>query len=153
MLDPHVQGRIALDLLPPGSRAYLVNRGVVLNLVQDALLHVVDNKLAFRDGHQVEDWYRAAWFTKRAAPVWELTPPAAYFQNGRLHFFNGRHRLILLSRYLDTFPLVIGIVRSPDHAYWCSANQDSLARLSTQEMSAGDTFALPSLPVRDKPEH
>lgn len=80
-----------------------------LILVDSAKLmeYVVSKDMKCRNTDIVEDAYHRDWFYEYEGEVY-FTPPSAYIENGRILFIDGRHRSILLARYLKKFPFLIG---------------------------------------------
>jgi hypothetical protein len=71
------------------------------------LEHADPADLKCRDSDVIEDLYHPDWFFEYKGAE-HFTPPAVYIENGVIKFINGRHRTLLLSRYLEAFPLLIG---------------------------------------------
>jgi hypothetical protein len=80
---------------------------LILTDSKKILKHVDLANLECRDSKIVKDLYHPDWFFEFNGEEY-FTPPAVYIENGIIKFINGRHRTVLLSRHLDTFPLLIG---------------------------------------------
>jgi len=63
--------------------------------------------LKCRESDVIEDLYHRDWFFEYENAEY-FTPPAVYIEKGVVRFINGRHRTLLLARYLEIFPLLIG---------------------------------------------
>ncbi len=55
----------------------------------------------------IEDLYHQDWFPPDRGKDY-FTPPTIHIEDGVVKFINGRHRTLLLSKYLDEFPLLVG---------------------------------------------
>ena len=71
------------------------------------LAHADAVYLKFRNTEVIEDLYHPDWFFEYKGEEY-FKPPAVYIEDGIIKFINGKHRTQLLSKYLDTFPLLIG---------------------------------------------
>jgi hypothetical protein len=93
-----------------------MNKRIMKTVQSDRLILIDGNKLlahadpvdlGCRNSDVIEDLYHQACFFKYNGAEY-FTPPAAYIEQGGIKFINGRHRTLLLSRHLKSFPLLIG---------------------------------------------
>lgn len=91
------------------------------------LAHADLEDLEDRDSDVIEDLYHPDWFFEDNGEEY-FTPPAAYIEQGVIKFINGRHRTLLLSRYFEAFPLLIGNL-DMDHC-WGTATEKSIEVLN-----------------------
>ena len=107
---------------------------------REAFMANVDpNDLACRDSEVVSDWYHPAWFRRDHNGELYFTPPAFEFRGGCLCGINGRHRAVLLLRYLEVIPMLLVL---PDG--W---PREKLAEIMQREIGDSETVELPNLPV------
>jgi len=104
--------------------------------------YVDPNNLALRDSKKVEKCYHSGWFIKRENKPWYFEPARFYFDNRRILFLNGRHRTILLSRYLDVLPMA---------KIWGTypTCQNIWNEVKEREIELEEEFQLPDLLIRD----
>ncbi len=88
--------------------------------------YIDKSDLSCRESENIQDLYHREWFFEFKGEGY-FKPPAAYIENGVIKFINGRHRVILLSRHLDAFPLLIGNL-DLDHV-WGKATEKSVSVL------------------------
>ncbi|MEO9947162.1 hypothetical protein [Paraglaciecola sp.] len=83
------------------------NSGEELHLVStERLLAVIDSKdLACRSSKEIKDAFHIYWFTENDEYEKEFIAPSLYISKGIAYFMNGRHRTVLLSKYLKEIPL------------------------------------------------
>ena len=102
-----------------------------------------------RNTKNVEDLYHKNWFYDYNGSEYFI-PPAAYIQNGRILFINGRHRAILLARHIKSFPFLIGNL---DLVNFGSRENDNSIRvlnnIKVKDMEEHSTFDFPELEFGD----
>ena len=69
--------------------------------------YIDKSDLSCRESENIQDLYHRDWFFEKNGEGY-FTPPTVFIDYGVIKFINGRHRVILLSRHLDAFPLLIG---------------------------------------------
>ena len=97
--------------------------------------------LACRESQEVVDCYLSGWFSREKKGELYFNPPAFYLENGRALFINGRHRAILLSRYLEILPMALTQVDT--------ISQNVLGEIIEREIELEEVFQLPDLPIRE----
>lgn len=124
--------RVALTA--EGDRPYWIRR--------DAFQRCVDHEnLACRDSTTVENFYLSNWFHENGGLIY-FSVPAFYLEQGRAYFINGRHRTVLLSRYLALLPMALTQVDTRSAA--------TLEQIAERAIALDESFDLPDLPVRDQ---
>lgn len=119
-----------LGLTADGDRAYWIRR--------DALI-ACDNDLHMRASAVVEDFYSAECFAVWPDGLRRFTPAAFYLQNDTVLFIGGRHRTVVLSRYMDLLPMTLTKPQQ-DHPVF--------RRLAVREILMDEVIWLPDLPTR-----
>ena len=118
-----------------------------LILVNSAKLmaHIDQEDISCREANTIKDEYHKDWFHESSGVTY-FTPPAAYIENGRIKFINGRHRCILLARHLQTFPFLIGNIDS-DHIDGkpTSVSLDVMSDIKEDDLEENTIFRLPEL--------
>ena len=98
----------------------------------DFLKYAVDKSdLAMRDSKIVENYYRSDWFSDDEV---FFIPPV--FNMKHRQFINGRHRTVLLSHHLKSFPMTIFM------------HDPLIDKFAIREMKEGEVFELPDLPIK-----
>jgi hypothetical protein len=89
-----------IDLTVPSDRPYWVKWAEFERCV-------AEGDLASRESGKIEDWYLSKWFVRSADGDVLFSLPAFYLQESRAYFINGRHRSLLMSRYLEVIPMAV----------------------------------------------
>lgn len=131
-MDCRVSITAALD------RPYLVKREEFMRCVDQ-------NDLACRESDIVQNVYLTDWvYNANGYCYFKL--PTFFLMEGRAFFINGRHRTILLSRFLDLLPMAF----APDPLFQMDSHgQSVLDRLVHRELIEGELIVLPDLPIVD----
>jgi len=113
------------------DRPFLIKR--------EGFMRCVDQEdLACREVANVENRYLAEWFYERnGARFFNL--PAFYLKKQRAFFINGRHRTVLLARYLDRLPMALAQIDQE--------SESTLQSLVDRPLSNGEVIFLPDLPI------
>lgn len=119
-----------LNLTTTWDKAYWIKR--------DALMSI-GNDLAIRESAHVADFYLAGWFHRGPDDVLSFNPPAFYFNQGAILFINGRHRTVLLSRYMDRIPMAL--TRPDQH------DDPTMQLISAGGIDPAELITLPDLPI------
>src|SRR3954462_8214036 len=91
--------RCRVDLTVASDRPYLVRR--------DSFMKIVDPwDFACRESAVVRDAFLHDWF-RRDGDYLAFNPPAFYLKDGIARFINGRHRTVLLFRYMQVVPMAL----------------------------------------------
>ena len=109
--------------------------------------YVVGEDMKCRKANVVKDAYHKDWFYEHEGETY-FTPPAAYIDNGKILFINGRHRSILLARHLKEFPFLISNI-DMDHVGG-KPNEKSLEvmkAIKADDFAEHSIFCLPDLGV------
>ena len=112
---------------------------------EEFMRYVDQDDLACRESDIVQNVYLADWFYYASGQRYFYLP-TFFLDGGRPFFINGRHRTILLSRYLDLLPMAFAQIpltqMGPD-------SQSVLERLVYRELMEGELIDLPDLPIVD----
>jgi hypothetical protein len=102
----------------------------------------VDAKdFACRESAIVQDYYLADWFyCENGQRFFNL--PAFYLKKGCAFFINGRHRTVVLARYLELLPMALTQIDNE--------SEGLLERLVERPLADGDPIVLPDLPIIDR---
>jgi hypothetical protein len=104
-------------------------------------LKVVDhNDLACRNSKEIEFCFHEAWFYTDNDHM-KFIAPAFLLNDGVARFINGRHRAVLLSKYLDLIPMAL---TSND-----SESLHLLDNIVEREISRFEWFEFPDLPIKN----
>jgi len=115
-----------------------------------SLMDVLDHEdLARRKSESIEDAYHLYWFSRRDDGVLAFHAPEFYLENGIVNFINGRHRTLLLCRYLTEFPMAL---TEMDGYPICSPSPSEssvkvLSEISIRRLSGQEIFCFPDLPT------
>lgn len=120
-----------LQITANSDRIFLVRAADLVNYFDE-------HDLACRDSDTILDYYHPNWFDQDDEDGSFFTPPAFYFKNGRVIFINGRHRTLLLIKYLRFLPVLL--TKSDAH------NLHMISQISEKELDEGFEFHLPALP-------
>ncbi len=123
-----------IDITAPTDVAAWVARDVFM-------ANVDTDDLACRDSENVLDWYHPGWFWYDDNGDQYFKPPAFEFRNGHLLGINGRHRVVLLCRYLEVIPMLL--VRSD---MW---PEGKLVEIMQQKIERGEVVELPNIPINE----
>ncbi|MDG9672099.1 hypothetical protein ONV78_30480 [Hahella sp. CR1] len=109
--------------------------------------------LLCRNSQRIDDAYHKDWFFEFNGESY-FTPPAVYIQEGVIKFINGRHRTILLARYLTLFPVLVGHLDLDHHGGVPRQESiDALNEIMTSEFEEHATFSnLPELECGNFPQ-
>jgi hypothetical protein len=126
------------------DRLILVNR--------DKFMEVVDkDNLACRDSEIVDDQYHADWFYEYEG-ISYFEVPVIQIHSGSITFINGRHRTIVLSRFLGSFPVAVGNIDC-DHVFGSRTRTrtslDTYDSICAVELEEHASIGLPNLPLGD----
>lgn len=102
------------------------------------ITHIDKEDINYREANIVEDKYHRNWFFKSKGETY-FTPPAAYIENGRIIFINGRHRCILLMCHLMNFPFLIGSIDSTHKSL------EVINNICVTDLEENAIFSLPEL--------
>jgi hypothetical protein len=128
--------RCRIELTVQSDRPYWIKWDAFLRLSHD---------LACRKSHEIESFYCDHWFSSAAGACF-FKPPAFYLDGGAAYFINGRHRAILLSRFLPLVPMSLTGIDQ--------ASKPLLDAIVSRPIDLHEDFELPDLPIRDDlPEH
>ena len=123
-----------LDLTTHSDMPYWVNWIAFMR-------HVDREDLARRESKKVVDCYLSSWFHRGQNGIYFFNPPAFYLDKGQALFINGRHRTVLLSRYLEVLPMAL--------TQMDSASESVLREIVQGGIDLDEVFVLPDLPMRD----
>ncbi len=116
-----------------------------LFLVDAKKLMEYENDIACRNSQTIENVYHKDWFFEQCNFLY-FTPPAAYIFNGKIFFINGRHRTILLSRYLNEFPFLIGNIDLDHFGLTPKAiSLEVMTIIKAKDVKEHSSFTLPDL--------
>ena len=79
---------------------------LVLIDTEKFFIYVDSEDLAHRESGIIKDAYHRDWFFVYEGSEYFI-PPAVFITNGSIKFINGRHRTLLLAKYLKKFPVLI----------------------------------------------
>ena len=109
-------------------------------VTRNTFMENVDQKdLACREAREVLDWYHPEWFCHDTNGDLLFTPPAFIFSRGQLRAINGRHRAVLLFRYLEVIPMLL-----VKHDEW---PKEKVKEIVNREITEDETIELPDLVI------
>lgn len=117
------------------------------------LMEMVDkDDLKNRKSKTIKDNYHICWFSEENSDIKKFELPSISIRNDKIFFINGRHRTVLLCRYLREIPLaVLPITTGADRK---SATQEEIEKskqvlkyISLRELQLGEIFDFPDLPI------
>ena len=125
---------------------------LILVDVKKLLAHADPADLKCRDSEVIEDLYHPDWFFEYNGEEY-FSPPAVYIEDGVVKFINGRHRTLLLSQYLEAFPLLIGnLDLDCDGETATSKSIEVLNEITVDQLTEDSVFKnLPELKFGDFP--
>jgi hypothetical protein len=107
-------------------------------VTRDAFMANVDlDDLACRESQDILDWYHPDWFRHDDNGDLRFTPPAFMFIEGQLRGINGRHRAVLLYRYLDVIPMLL-----VEPGQW---PKDKISEIVERKIKEDEIIELPDL--------
>jgi hypothetical protein len=105
----------------------------------EQFVKIVDkNDLACRNSKEIKPFYCSKWFHVVSGEN-KFIPPAIYIDNGVVKFINGRHRTLLLAKYLSVIPIAVSNISF--------SNLETLKTAIKSEIQSGEYIELPDLPV------
>ncbi|HPF57758.1 MAG TPA: hypothetical protein PK820_03070, partial [Candidatus Competibacteraceae bacterium] len=137
--------KMKVRLQPPNARDefYLVDFALFMK-------HVDTWDLEQRESIDIRDAFHKHWFAEGADGIWLFHVPEFYLQNGVAKFINGRHRALLLGRYLAEIPMALTnmdgypIMALSPHP----SSRTVLQQISIKKLVGDEIFELPDLPIR-----
>jgi hypothetical protein len=134
-----------ISLQPPNAKDkfYLINVAEFMRIVDK-------ENLKARESEVIRDAYHKYWFEQGENGILQFHAPEFYLTNGIAQFVNGRHRTLLLSRYLDTMPMALTNMDGypMDEEEPSKRSLDVLNKISIREIEEGEVFEFPDLPIR-----
>jgi hypothetical protein len=93
-----------------------------------------------RKSQEIQNFYCDHWFRSDARTRY-FNPPAFYLVRSAVYFINGRHRAILLSRFLPLVPMSLTNIDQ--------ASKPMLDAIVSRPIDLHEEFELPDLPMRN----
>ena len=134
---------ITLQLPNAQDKLYLVKVSEFMRIVDE-------EDLKTRESELVKDMYHKYWFEEGKNGILTFHAPEFYLTKGVAYFINGRHRVVLLSRYLNVMPMAL---TNMDGSPFCEAQPteksvEVLNRISIREIEKNEVFNFPKLPIK-----
>lgn len=102
--------------------------------------------LECRDSQVVENAYHRDWFYESDGSIYFYLP-VVQILDGVITFINGRHRTILLSRFLEAFPVAVGSIDACHVGGRIMPRSiESYGFIKLREFDESSFFTLPDLP-------
>lgn len=103
-----------------------------------------------RNSQNIEDAYHKHWFSECNNGMFLFHAPSFYITDGTIKFINGRHRTLLLSKYMKEIPMALTNMGIQLFSTQSSLqnNLNCLQRISIKRISEQDIFDFPDLPIR-----
>lgn len=121
--------RVSLRITAKDDVLYLVRSSEFVRLLDQ-------NDIMQRDSQVILDCYHPNWFDSEENSSY-FYPPAVFFDSGRVKFINGRHRALLLVKYLDEIPIML--TKSDSH------NFDMIKLIHGVRLTEGFFLEIPDL--------
>ncbi len=122
-----------------GDKYFVLNRDYFSEYVDQEDFHC-------RKSLRIEHVYHEGWFETEN----KFRPPILYFDNGKIHFINGRHRTALLFEFLSDIPVIF---LSPDAKPRVTDEEIrfnfGLLNKIAKPMISDQCFEFPDLSIRD----
>ena len=132
-----LQMQCRVDITAARDKPYLIRREEFMQCVDRA-------DFACRESATIQDCYLAAWFHWINGERF-FNLPAFYLSKRRAFFINGRHRTVLLSRYMDRLPMALTDIDRE--------SKPTLQALVDCSLSEGEVIFLPDLPIVEAISH
>ena len=114
-------------------------------------MRIVDQQdLAQRKSDEIINSYHEYWLSKSNNGIYLFHPPEFYLTKGLARFINGRHRMLVLHKYLTEIPMALtnmdGCPVFADKPHQMSV--EVLNSISVTKLNGNEVFNFPDLPIK-----